>query len=120
MNDPRPGMGGLQAEPKLAVRATIKHGTPPQQLVNAVRAFACEYTDRLRVGQSIAGRQGIGRMLAWAVAGPERHGDSPRRPGAGAVGKGFFGNENYGETLRRQPPRRPQAGYSGAYYDWAR
>jgi hypothetical protein len=56
-------------------------------------------------------------MLARAVAGPNRYRDPALSPGAGTVSECFFGDENYGETLRGKPPRRPEAGYSGTYYN---
>jgi hypothetical protein len=56
-------------------------------------------------------------MLARTVAGPNRYRDASLGPRAGTVGQGFFGHENYRKALRGEPPRRPQSGYSGAYYD---
>jgi hypothetical protein len=55
-------------------------------------------------------------MLTRAIAGANRHGDTALGPRAGAVSESFFGDENYREALRGEPPRRPETGYSGAYY----
>ena len=75
-----------------------------EELVNPVWAFTCEDSYGLGIGQAVAGRQGVGGVLAGAVAGPERHGDAALRPGAGAVGEGFLGDEN-----RRDCPRKRDA-----------
>ena len=112
-------VGGFEPESQLPVGAPIEDGAQGQELVNPVRAFTCEDADGLGIGQPVAGRHGVGRMLAGAVTGPERHGDAALGPRAGAIGQRFLSNENHRKALGCQSPRRPEAGDSGAYYDGA-
>jgi hypothetical protein len=58
-------------------------------------------------------------MLTGAVTRSQRNGDAPLGPGAGAVGQGFLGDENDGDTFGCQPPRRPKSGDTGTYDDGA-
>ena len=120
MDDAGSGVGGFEPESQLAVGAAIEDGAQRQELVNPVRAFTCEDADRLGVGQPVAGRHGVGRMLAGAVSGPERHGDPALGPRAGAIGQRFLSNEDHREAFGRQSPRRPEAGDSGADDDGRR
>ena len=55
MNDPGPGMRRLEPETQSALRAAIEPRPQSEQFVNPVRAFTCKDTDRLGVGQPIAG-----------------------------------------------------------------
>ena len=90
--------------------AAIEARAQGEQLVNPVRAFACEDSDGFGVGQAVAGGEGVGGVLARAVAGAEGHRDAALRPGAGAVGERFLGDHDRRLSLGSQPPGRPEAG----------
>ena len=119
VDDPGPRMGRLEAEAQAAVGTAIEPGPQREQLVNPVRAFTCEDANGLGIGQPIARREGIGRVLAGAVAGAEGHGDAALGPGAGAVGEGFLGEDNGAPSFRREPPGGPQPGDARADDDGA-
>ena len=96
-------------KPEPPVGAAIEAGAQGEQLVNPVRAFTCEDSDGFGVGQAVAGGQGVGRVLAGAVAGAERHRDAALRPGAGAVGERFLGDHDAAcpSEASRQAVQRP-------------
>ena len=120
MDDAGSGVGGFEPESQLAVGAAIEDGAQRQQLVDPVRAFTCKDAYRLGIGQPVAGGEGVGRMLAGAVSGPERHGDPALGPRAGAIGQRLLGDEDHREAFGCQSPRRPEAGDSGADDDGRR
>ncbi len=115
MDDPGPSVGGFEPEPEPTVGPAVENSAQSQKLVNSVWAFTCEDSNGFGIGQAIAGRHGVGRMLARAVARPERHRNAALRPGAGAVGKRLFGDENSGLPLGSETPGRPQAGDPGTH-----
>jgi hypothetical protein len=80
MDDSGSRVCGLEPEAKLAVGPAIEDSTQRQELINPVRAFACENADSLRIGQPVAGSQGVGCMLAGAVSGAEGHGNAALGP----------------------------------------
>ena len=110
VDDPGARVGRLEPEAEPAVGAAIEPGAQAEQLVNPVRAFACEDADGFGVGQPVAGGEGVGRVLAGAVAGPEGHRDAALGPGAGAVGERFLGDHDRRQSLGSEPPGRPEAG----------
>jgi hypothetical protein len=109
VDDPGPGVGRFEPETKPAVGPAIEPGSQRQQLVNPPRAFTCEYANGFGVGQAVAGGQGVGGVLAGAVARPQRHRDAPLGPGAGAVGEGFLGENYRPSPFGGQPPCGPEA-----------
>ena len=115
MDDPGPSVGGFEPEPEPPVGPAVENRAQGQKLINSVWAFTCEDSDGFGVGQAIAGRHGVGRVLARAVAGSERDRNTALRPGAGAVGERFFGHENGGLPLGSETPGRPQAGNPGTH-----
>ena len=110
VDDPGTRMRRLEPEAEPPIGAAIEAGAQGEQLVNPVRAFTCEDSDGFGVGQAVTGGQGVGRMLAGAVAGAEGHRDAALRPGAGAVGERFLGDHDRRLSLGSQPPGRPEAG----------
>jgi hypothetical protein len=117
--DSRPGVGGFQGEPQLAVGTAVEDRTQGEKLVNPVRTFVCQDVYGLGIGQPIARSQGVGCVLARAVTRTQRYGDSALGPGAGAVGQCFLGEEDGGDAFSRQPPCCPETGNSGSYDDGA-
>src|SRR5215207_5632158 len=117
VDDAGTGVGGLETKPQLAVGTAIELRTQRQQLIDAVRALTRQYPHRFRISQAVTRCHRVGGMLAGAVAGANRDSDPTLGPGARAIGKSFFGDENDRKVLRGEPPRRPQAGDSGTYYD---
>ena len=110
MDDPGTRVGRLEPETEPAVGPAIEAGAQAEQLVNPVRAFACEDSDGFGVGQAIAGGEGVGGVLAGAVAGAQRHRDAALGPGAGAVGERLLGHHDRRLPLGSEPPGRPEAG----------
>ena len=82
VDDPGPGVGRLEPEAEPPVGAAVEHGAQRQQLANPVGAFIGENPYRFGVGQAVAGGQGVGGVLAGAVArarAPRRCRPGPRR-----------------------------------------
>ena len=117
VDDAWTGMGGFEAKSQLAIWTAIEHRAERQELIDPVRTFTRQYVDCFGISHAIAGCHRVSGMLARTVAGPNRYRDPALGPGTGTVSERFFGDEDYGETLRGKPPCRPQPGYSGTYYD---
>ena len=115
VNDPGPGMGGLEPKTQTAIGPPVEYGPQGEELVNSVGAFTCEDSYGLWVGQAIARGHGIGGVLARAVARAECHGDAALCPGTRAVGERFLGDENRGLPLGSETPGRPEAGNPGTH-----
>ena len=120
VDDPRAGMGGLEPKAEPPVRPTVEPGAEREKLVNPSWTFTCKYTNGFGIGQAVAGCQGVRGVLAGAVTRAEGDGDAPLRPGAGAVGEGFLGEDHRPLPLRSEPPCRPQACDARADDDGAR
>ena len=124
VDDPGPGVGRLEPEAEPPVGSAIEPGAQGEQLVNPVRAFTCEDADGFGVGQAVTGGEGVGGVLAGAVARAQSHRDAALRPRAGAVGERFLGDHDRRLPLGGQPPGRPEAGDArsddhGAGESWA-
>ena len=108
VDDPGPGVGRLEPEAEPPVGSAIEPSAQGEQLVNPVGAFACEDANGFGVGQPVTGGQGVGGVLAGAVAGAQGHRDAALGPGAGAVGERFLGDHDRRVALRRPAARRVQ------------
>ena len=106
-------MRRLEAEPETAIFGAVERGTERQQLADALGSLVDEDLDRFRVGEAVAGGEGVLGVLGWGVTRPDRDGDTALGPGCRAVGKRALGKQQRLTAFGRQAPCGPESGDSG-------
>ena len=95
--------------------AAVEGGTECQQLADPLGTLGDEDIHRFRIGEAVAGGEGVLRVLCRGIAGPDRDGDAALGPGGRAVGERALGKEQRLAAFGRQAPCGPESGDSGAY-----
>ena len=91
VEDARAGMRRLEAEPETAIFGAVERRAERQQLADALGSLVHEDLDRFRVGEAVAGGEGVLGVLGWRVTRPDRDGNTALGPGCRAVGKRALG-----------------------------
>jgi hypothetical protein len=90
---PSRAVGALHRQRGLAVGSAVELHTPGHQLTHEARTIFDEDLNGLWIAQPVAGRNGVGGMQVWCVAGSNSRGDATLRMAGVAFAGSAFGKD---------------------------